>query len=123
MADWYVIKNDKGRVCDPKKGGCGKVHEYWTHGCRPIAFDKPMEWEIFHTERRQEKGITLVSDETTFYASRLGPVEKITEQEALALNCIQNPPSLLALRKSLSFPGAVTRRMAGGLQVQMNTRR
>jgi hypothetical protein len=72
MADWYVIKNDKGRVCDPKKGGCGKVHEYWTHHCRPIAFDKPMEWEIFHTEQRQEKGITLVADETIFYASRLG---------------------------------------------------
>jgi hypothetical protein len=119
MVDWYLIKNDKGLVCNPKKGGCGKVHEYWTKDCRPVAFDKPLEWEIFKIEKVQDRGITLVADETTFITSRLGPVERITEQEAIALNCIKNPPSLF--RRSISFPSSPTRREEGGTQAFMVT--
>lgn len=114
MADWYLIKNDKGAVCKPKGGrpGCGKVHEYWTHDCRPVAFDKPNEWEFFRRETIVDRGITLKSTETTIITSLLGTVVKITEKEALELNIIKNPPSNPVV-VARSFPGVPVRRSGG----------
>lgn len=116
MADWYLIRNDRGSVCKPKGGrpGCGKVHEYWTHDCRPVAFDKPEEWEFFRKKITNDRGITLMHQDLTVITSSLGTVVKITEREAQELNIIKNPPSNPVV-VARSFPGVPVRR-AGGIQ-------
>jgi hypothetical protein len=105
---WWVIKNDRGAVCDPKKGGCGKVHEYWTHDCRPVAFDKPWEWEIFQVNLSEDRALTLKAMDAVTVTSRLGTPVPITEREALDLNVIQNPPEGRA-RVAKSYPGRPAR--------------
>lgn len=105
---YYLIQNDAGRVCDPKKGGCGKVHEYWTRGCRPVAFQHPERYSFLVTKVESDKGITLKSDEITYSVkSSLGTVVKITDEEAKSLNVVGDPApeEVEKLEFTASYPG------------------
>lgn len=105
---WWLIKNDRGDVCRPQRGGCGKVHEYWTHRCRPVAFDKPWEWEIFQKKVTRDVGVTVQAIESVTFTCSLGTPIPITEREASELNVIRNPEEGFK-RVGVSLPGAPVR--------------
>jgi len=118
MMDYYLIKNDAGRVCDPKKGGCGKVHEYWTRGCRPVVFTDPSRYSFFRIAVETEKGITLKADEITYSVNpSIGTAVKVSEKDLKGMNFIQAPPpeEVEKLQVSVSYPGNPVRR--GGLVI------
>lgn len=128
MGKWYLIKNDRGSVCDPQRGGCGKVHEYLTHKCRPVAFDKPWEWSIFKKSVEEEVGLTLKSSTVTYLSSPLGTVVEIAESDLVGLNVIKNPveelPTLSIVQSFPNFP-VLRGRLSDipqGIQIRENIR-
>lgn len=113
---YYLIQNDAGRVCRKEKGGCGKVHEYWTRGCRPVAFQHPERYSLFRTKVESERGITLKADEITYSVeSSLGTIVKITDEEAKSLNVVGDPApeEVEKLEFTASYPGSPVVRGSG----------
>lgn len=108
---WYLIENERQARCVSKNGrkGCGEIHPFMSHGCRPVAFSNPGEWEFFSKKSVR----TATGIDTDFLVSRLGPVVEINAAQAAELNVLGDPPANI-LVKARSLPGSATRRYPNG---------
>lgn len=95
---WWVVKNERQMPCKTKTRsdgtrhiGCGQVHEYLTHDCRPVAFSNPDEWAFFQKITTQDRSKKWVEREVTMYQHPLGMAVEISDEEARKMDCVFDP--------------------------------